>query len=112
MVRIRSASAAASAATPRSGLAAAITGRSARRSASMTPFQLEDSAKAPWTRTMVGCMLGSFRGARSVLSRHAGRERAAIDEQVLAVPGASAVPGEPHGGGDLGGFAEAPSREA
>src|SRR5262249_16026555 len=27
----------------------------------MTPSQLVDSAKAPWTRTMVGCMGWSFR---------------------------------------------------
>jgi hypothetical protein len=27
----------------------------------MTPSQLEDSAKAPWTRTMVGFTRSSFR---------------------------------------------------
>src|SRR5215218_10137907 len=38
----------------RSGLAAATTSRPRARSRSTTPFQLADSANAPWTRTIVG----------------------------------------------------------
>src|ERR671922_465691 len=52
--RTTSVTAAASAARPRSGLAAAITGCPASSSRSMTASQLEDSAKAPWTRMIVG----------------------------------------------------------
>jgi hypothetical protein len=40
---------------PRSGFAGAITATPAGSSRSITPFQLEASAKAPWTRTTVGC---------------------------------------------------------
>src|SRR3954453_13561759 len=60
MVRTRSLTAAASEATPRSGLAAAITRWPCAVSRSITPSQLDDSAKAPWTRTMVGCMKQVF----------------------------------------------------
>src|SRR3569833_3316074 len=39
---------------PCNGSAMARTGYPSRRSRSMTGFQLEESAHAPWTRTMVG----------------------------------------------------------
>src|SRR3954452_6759373 len=54
MVRTRSLTAAASPARLRSGLAAAITRWPSATSGSITRSQLADSAKAPWTRTMVG----------------------------------------------------------
>src|SRR5215207_1985550 len=60
MVRTRSLMAAASAARPRSGLAAAITRWPSATSGSMTRSQLADSAKAPWTSTMVGRMTFPF----------------------------------------------------
>src|SRR4051812_34573491 len=49
---------AASVASPRSGLATATTGCPASSSRSTTWSQLEESAKAPWTSTMVGRMSG------------------------------------------------------
>src|SRR5689334_14282974 len=61
MVRTRSLTDWASAASPRSGLAAVTTRWPCATSGSITPFQLADSAKAPWTRTMVGRMGRSFR---------------------------------------------------
>src|SRR3954452_24823072 len=54
MVRTRALTAAASPARLRSGLAAAITRWPSATSGSITRSQLADSAKAPWTRTMVG----------------------------------------------------------
>src|SRR4051812_17808638 len=54
MVRTRSLTAAAAPARLRSGLAAAITRWPSATSGSITRSQLADSAKAPWTRTMVG----------------------------------------------------------
>src|SRR3954464_5306554 len=57
-LRTRSLTAAASAATLRSGLAAAITVWPASSRGSMTPSQLDDSANAPCMRTMVGCIRG------------------------------------------------------
>ena len=38
---------------PRSGFAGAVTAKPAAWRRSTTPFQLEASAKAPWTRTTV-----------------------------------------------------------
>ena len=38
---------------PRSGFGAAVTWMPAAWRRSMTPFQLDESAKAPWTRTTV-----------------------------------------------------------
>jgi hypothetical protein len=51
---------AASAATPRSGLGGAATFGPPPSSSAMTPAQLELSAQAPWTKTMVGelCAVG------------------------------------------------------
>src|SRR3954454_8113867 len=67
MVRTRSLTAAASPARVRSGLAAAITRWPSARSGSITRSQLADSAKAPWTRTMVGLTEGPLgRGGTSV----------------------------------------------
>jgi hypothetical protein len=51
--------AAVSLARPRSGFATATTGYPADRRAATSASQLEESANAPWTRTIVG----AFRGA-------------------------------------------------
>src|SRR5918994_2409365 len=64
--RTTSLTASASDARVRSGLAAATTGWPAPSRGSMTPFQLDESAKAPWTRMIVGVMLvlsGELTGA-------------------------------------------------
>src|SRR5205085_4902281 len=63
MVRTRSATAAASVAKPRGGLAAPVAGCPESTSESMTELQLADSANAPWTRTMVGFTRVSLRRA-------------------------------------------------
>src|SRR5829696_4799221 len=65
MVRTRSLTAAASEERPRSGLAAAITRWPSATSGSMTCSQLADSAKAPWTSTMVGRMAVPFRSGQN-----------------------------------------------
>src|SRR5688500_2242835 len=62
---------AASAATPRSGLATASTGWPASSRRSMTGSQLEDSANAPWTSTMVGRKTVPFRSVRNACHRGA-----------------------------------------
>src|SRR5919112_6575599 len=59
-VRTTSATYCASVATDRSGFATAMTTCPAACSGVMIAFQLDDSAKAPCTRTMVGYMVGSF----------------------------------------------------
>lgn len=72
---------AASPASPRNGLAGAITGYPSCRSRSITPFQLEESAKAPCTSTTVGF---GWDGPCSAL--------AALAEPVAAVRVSAATP--------------------
>ena len=70
---------------PRSGFGGAVTVRPFACSRSITPFQLDASAKAPWTRTMVGCvsdMVSSFQrsalnAARSSSVKRPGSSQAA-----------------------------------
>src|SRR3954449_1909682 len=80
MLRTRSVSSAASEATPRRGLANAITRRSSARSRAATPSQLAESAKAPWTRTIVGVMsVISLKGSSGRGSR--GRREGPLKER-------------------------------
>src|SRR4051794_39992695 len=79
---------AASAAMPRSGLDTACTGTPAASSRSVTPAQLPESAKAPWTSATVGVEVGAWVMVHSC-SGGTGSMSARCDHWAASVPRAA-----------------------
>src|SRR5262245_31557791 len=82
MVRRKYARSAASPVRPRSGLAKDRTVYPSRRRSAISPFQLEVSAQAPCTRTMVGFALHACigRGAAAAVPRERMASRTATQD--------------------------------
>src|SRR6187402_2434221 len=79
MLATRLATSAASAFTLRSSLGAATTVYPSLCNWPITPFQLDESAKAPWTRTMVGFSAAKAAGLMAMAANRAVR----ISERIM-----------------------------
>src|SRR5690242_13633480 len=89
---------------PRSGLAGAVTSRPAASSSGMTPFQLEASAKAPCTSTIVGEASSDMRTPFRVSLGEIEERLAFLDDEGRELGGVAGadVPNRVHGLGRHG----------